>query len=197
MIQPRVLSYFLLFLTIFRLISSLKTIIFKLAHCVLLLLFLFLYLLKHLDIYIAELPFIHILQRFSMQLNLTNLGLGIGAFTAGVLEHITSAPVSPDNTCGITGTGGSTAGYKCPTELACCSANGFCGSTEEYCSSSNGCQSTFGSCDVASADEPGTINPETCGPGIGSCAEGQCCSLAGFCGATKGMNFFSNIEVEL
>ena len=29
--------------------------------------------------------------------------------------------VSPDNTCGTTGAGGTTVGYTCPPELSCCS----------------------------------------------------------------------------
>jgi hypothetical protein len=98
--------------------------------------------------------------------------------------------VSPDNTCGTSGSGGNPNAYTCPTELPCCSINGWCGSTDAYCSSTNGCQSAFGTCKVENATTPsggGTSTDHRCGPGIGSCASNECCSLSGYCGTTEGM----------
>lgn len=71
--------------------------------------------------------------------------------------------VSPDNTCGKTGSGGNAAdGYMCPAALPCCSVNGFCGSTSAYCLTSSGCQGAFGNCTATVS--PDTITPdETCG----------------------------------
>ena len=93
--------------------------------------------------------------------------------------------VFPDNTCGTTGIGGSSQGQTCPTALPCCSVNGFCGSTEEYCSTAGGCQSAFGTCNTRAANP---IPGNRCGPGMGSCASNQCCSLTGYCGVTEGKN---------
>lgn len=101
--------------------------------------------------------------------------------------------ISPDNTCGITGSGGSIEAYTCPTNLQCCSVNGWCGSTSDYCSVVKGCQEAYGSC-----NETATIAPVTkgvvselggqCGPGLGSCDASECCSASGWCGTDAGMN---------
>jgi len=62
-------------------------------------------------------------------------------------------------------------GYgKCPAG-ECCSKWGYCGTTSEYCSNSQGCQLAYGDC--------------KCGSGFGNCAAGSCCSKWGFCGKTS------------
>jgi len=115
--------------------------------------------------------------------------------TSIALPTATSTPggltISPDNTCGLTGVGGSPANYTCPTSLPCCSINGFCGSTTDYCLT--GCQSAFGTCNVIIPGAPTPAeDPEKCGPGVGSCAASKCCSIEGFCGTTKGMCFHAS-----
>ncbi|OHW98719.1 chitin deacetylase [Colletotrichum incanum] len=94
--------------------------------------------------------------------------------------------VSPDNTCGTTGNGGNPSAYTCPTDLPCCSTNGWCGSTDDYCLTSNGCQTGFGTCQqdgsppTGSGDD-GNSGTGLCGPdnGNASCAANECCSAAG------------------
>ncbi|KAK2045872.1 chitin deacetylase [Colletotrichum somersetense] len=101
--------------------------------------------------------------------------------------------VSPDNTCGTAGNGGNPSAYTCPTDLPCCSVNGWCGSADEYCLTSNGCQSGFGTCDQdgslpnVSGDDNSTSSTGLCGPDNGgtSCAANECCSAAGYCGTTS------------
>ncbi|KAG7077227.1 chitin deacetylase [Colletotrichum scovillei] len=99
--------------------------------------------------------------------------------------------VSPDNSCGKTGNGGSAAGYSCPTDLPCCSVNGWCGSTNDYCLATNGCQTGFGTCTndgspPAGGGDGGDSGSGVCGPDNGNakCAANECCSAAGFCGTT-------------
>lgn len=94
--------------------------------------------------------------------------------------------VSPDNSCGKTGNGGSAAGYSCPTDLPCCSVNGWCGSTNDYCLATNGCQTGFGTCTndgspPASGGDGGDSGSGVCGPDNGNakCAANECCSAAG------------------
>ncbi|WQF85099.1 Putative chitin-binding, type 1, NodB domain, glycoside hydrolase/deacetylase, beta/alpha-barrel [Colletotrichum destructivum] len=99
--------------------------------------------------------------------------------------------VSPDNTCGTTGNGGNPSAYTCPADLPCCSVNGWCGSTGDYCLTSNGCQAVFGTCEqdgnppTGSGDD-GNSGTGLCGPDNGnvSCATNECCSAAGYCGTT-------------
>ncbi|KAI0829960.1 carbohydrate-binding module family 18 [Hypoxylon sp. FL0890] len=102
---------------------------------------------------------------------------------------------SPDLTCGNSGAG--TAGYTCPDNL-CCSQNGYCGNTTDYCLT--GCQSQFGTCsgsggdgDEGSGDDgDGEISPDlTCGTtGAGEhgyiCPTSMCCSQYGYCGNSTG-----------
>ncbi|OTA80188.1 carbohydrate esterase family 4 protein [Hypoxylon sp. CO27-5] len=99
--------------------------------------------------------------------------------------------VSSDRTCGNTGAG--TAGLTCPDNL-CCSQNGYCGNTTDYCST--GCQTQFGICSGSGGDGnegsgddgDGEISPDlTCGTtGAGEhgyiCPTGMCCSQYGYCG---------------
>jgi len=62
---------------------------------------------------------------------------------------------------------------QCP-EGQCCSKKDYCGTNSQFCSPSQGCQSSFGKC------------VETrCGPGIGKCSDGQCCSKKGYCGTNS------------
>ncbi|KZL73473.1 chitin deacetylase [Colletotrichum tofieldiae] len=112
---------------------------------------------------------------------------GIGAASPSLLLR----DVSPDNTCGTTGNGGNPSAYTCPTDLPCCSINGWCGSTDDYCLTSNGCQTGFGTCQqdgsppTGSGDD-GNSGTGLCGPdnGNASCAANECCSAAGYCGTT-------------
>ncbi|CCF37343.1 chitin deacetylase [Colletotrichum higginsianum] len=81
--------------------------------------------------------------------------------------------VSPDNTCGTTGNGGNPSAYTCPADLPCCSVNGWCGSTGDYCLTSNGCQAGFGTCEqdgnppTGSSDD-GNSGTGLCGPDNGN-----------------------------
>ncbi|PQE25870.1 Chitin deacetylase protein [Rutstroemia sp. NJR-2017a BBW] len=128
-----------------------------------------------------------------MQLSYTSsvVLLGLISGTCAVpFTPLQGRAVSPDNTCGTTGSGGNTNAYTCPTELPCCSTNGWCGSTDAYCLSTNGCQSGFGTCTVvnvtiSTGSGGSSATDQTCGPGIGSCASNECCSLAGYCGTTE------------
>ncbi|PMD55874.1 carbohydrate esterase family 4 protein [Hyaloscypha bicolor E] len=95
--------------------------------------------------------------------------------------------ISPDETCGITGAG--TVGYTCGAASPCCSGNGWCGNTTDYCNASVGCQSAYGTCNndttTSGGGTGGTSTNGQCGPGQGTCASNECCSLAGFCGTTE------------
>jgi hypothetical protein len=62
------------------------------------------------------------------------LATTIRLVSAGVLIP---RDVSTDNSCGTTGSGGSPSAFTCPTDLPCCSVNGWCGSTDAYCLASN------------------------------------------------------------
>ncbi|TIC89407.1 Chitin deacetylase [Colletotrichum higginsianum] len=86
---------------------------------------------------------------------------------------------------------GNPSAYTCPADLPCCSVNGWCGSTGDYCLTSNGCQAGFGTCEqdgnppTGSSDD-GNSGTGLCGPDNGnvSCATNECCSAAGYCGTT-------------
>ncbi|KAJ2905196.1 hypothetical protein MKZ38_006102 [Zalerion maritima] len=100
--------------------------------------------------------------------------------------------VSTDGTCG--------SGITClGSEFGdCCSQNGWCGSTEDYCST--GCQSDYGDCDAtatATATASSTADPTSTATGSvstdGSCGSGitclgsefgDCCSQHSWCGST-------------
>ncbi|TDZ21906.1 Chitin deacetylase [Colletotrichum orbiculare MAFF 240422] len=98
---------------------------------------------------------------------------------------------SPDNTCGTTGNGGNPSAYSCPTSLPCCSVNGWCGATDDYCLASNGCQGQFGTCtqdgNPGDNGDQGSSGTGLCGPDNGNavCGPNECCSAAGFCGTTS------------
>ena len=51
--------------------------------------------------------------------------------------------VSPNKTCGNSGPGGSTQGWTCPSDAACCSVYGYCGTGDEFCLTTGGCQTRF------------------------------------------------------
>jgi hypothetical protein len=75
--------------------------------------------------------------------------------------------------------------------------SGWCGNSTDYCSVSAGCQSSYGICDAAvnstatsGGGTPGTSTNGQCGPSLGTCASKECCSLAGFCGVTEGMDIY-------
>ncbi|KAF6822675.1 chitin deacetylase [Colletotrichum plurivorum] len=125
------------------------------------------------------------------------LGLAVLTFvfplgTVASPSFVFSRAVSPDNSCGTTSNGGSPSGYTCPTDLPCCSTYGWCGSTDAYCLTSNGCQGQFGTCtqDGSPPTDTGDGNDGSpgngqCGPANGNavCAVNECCSAAGFCGS--------------
>ena len=71
---------------------------------------------------------------------------------------------------------------KCGSD-ECCSVDGRCvPSTDNACKSSNGCQTSFGTCKVVLTQD----KSKKCGLGYGSCKEGYCCSSQGYCGQTDG-----------
>ena len=59
--------------------------------------------------------------------------------TSTTTNGSSSLPTSTDGRCG------KEFGTVCPNQQ-CCSKYGYCGSTDEYCSADNGCQSGFGRC---------------------------------------------------
>jgi hypothetical protein len=132
---------------------------------------------------VADLVFNRLIYVFKMRFLFSSILLILCSFritSAGHLKQIAARTISPDNTCGRNGTGGGADGYSCPMSLPCCSTHGFCGSTNEYCLTTVGCQAAFGNC---TAPSPGTISPdETCGiTGAGTAgytcsADSPCCS---------------------
>ncbi|KAH7135567.1 hypothetical protein B0J11DRAFT_393696, partial [Dendryphion nanum] len=103
-----------------------------------------------------------------------------------------SLVVSPNGVCGAA------SGQTClgSTIGNCCSSYGFCGNTDIYCLTTEGCQSEFGTCNtptpvstsalptstskVSTDGSCGGINGLVCtGSGFG-----DCCSPYGWCGAS-------------
>ncbi|KAI1846358.1 hypothetical protein JX265_011960 [Neoarthrinium moseri] len=120
---------------------------------------------------------------FSLTSQIVVLLLAASAWTA----------TTPDGTCGLL-KGGANKGYTCLNDKPCCSSSGYCGTTDDYCLSSYGCQGPYSNA-TASCYAPKngtTISPDgTCGlvsagkygykcPATGS----TCCSVAGYCGNT-------------
>jgi Leucine-rich repeat (LRR) protein len=77
---------------------------------------------------------------------------------------------------------------NCPSG-ECCSNHGWCGTSDDHCAVSKGCQSEFGECNSTTDKSETPEKPETtttvegrCGEGYGKCPEGQCCSKYGWCG---------------
>lgn len=90
--------------------------------------------------------------------------------TFGTCGGSESLPIDP-NQCGP-----SNGNNKCLSGL-CCSQNGWCGNTTDYCTA--GCQSGFGDCTTTTPGGNGG-GDGTCGPQFGNkqCPSGQCCSAA-------------------
>jgi len=69
----------------------------------------------------------------------------------------------------------------------CCSKDGYCGRTSEYCDA--GCQHTFGDCNeeyvYPTPTKSSTPTTRRCGPGYGFCGFDECCSKDGYCGTTS------------
>jgi len=63
----------------------------------------------------------------------------------------------------------------CPNNY-CCSKDGYCGTSNDDCNISNGCQISYGLC------YQDTDDSTQCGKGKGVCASGHCCSKEGYCG---------------
>ncbi|KAK0630818.1 hypothetical protein B0T17DRAFT_232316 [Bombardia bombarda] len=63
--------------------------------------------------------------------------------TTSTRSSATPTPTSNVSTNGSCGNGVTCSGSRFGT---CCSSNNFCGSTDDYCLVSNGCQAAFGSC---------------------------------------------------
>ncbi|KAK4155859.1 carbohydrate-binding module family 18 protein [Chaetomidium leptoderma] len=67
----------------------------------------------------------------------TLLLLPLGALAAAVVP-LTPRAVSPDMTCGS-----ANSRYTCPSEAKCCSKYGYCGTTEDFCLTTAGCQTAY------------------------------------------------------
>ncbi|OUM62360.1 carbohydrate-binding module family 18 protein, partial [Piromyces sp. E2] len=69
---------------------------------------------------------------------------------------------------------------SCTNQDDCCSADGYCGTSKEFCYSSNGCQAGFGIC--------------KCGEKYsnGQCNNNHCCSSSGYCGTTNAFCSIAN-----
>lgn len=84
---------------------------------------------------------------------------------------------------------GSTVNLSCTNGL-CCSSAGYCGSTDAYCG--YGCQGGYGYCDSIPTTSPALKPsfaptrkiPGSCGPNVGPCQSGLCCSQWNYCGTT-------------
>jgi len=68
----------------------------------------------------------------------------------------------------------------------CCSKQGLCGKSDDYCLEENGCQSEFGKCKSNNKNKNKNKNNDgKYGKGIGPCPEDECCSKQGRCGTTE------------
>ncbi|KAI9331811.1 hypothetical protein DFJ73DRAFT_963626 [Zopfochytrium polystomum] len=105
---------------------------------------------------------------------------------------LASAAVLPPVASGFE-CGASSAGATCAAGL-CCSQWGWCGASADFCG--DGCQQQFslGQCLPTAAATQFSIPPSLplpittygqCGPGLGVCSEGRCCSKWGWCGSTE------------
>jgi len=66
---------------------------------------------------------------------------------------------------------------RCPSGK-CCSKYGWCGTGDNFCSISFGCQSEFGDC----TDKTPNPSDIKCGEKDGQCPSGLCCNKDGYCG---------------
>jgi len=64
---------------------------------------------------------------------------------------------------------------NCPGNY-CCSKDGKCGTSNDYCNVTKGCQVEYGLC------YEDTDDSKQCGKDKGVCASGRCCSKYGYCG---------------
>jgi len=69
----------------------------------------------------------------------------------------------------------------------CCSKYGWCGTSDQHCQISKGCQSEFGVCyDGSSGYQNQKISTnDRCGKNDGRCPNGKCCSKYGWCGTSS------------
>jgi len=87
------------------------------------------------------------------------------------------------NLVAIRGDGIPTTSKKCGSSVGscpgnyCCSKYGYCGTTNDHCNVSKGCQTKYGLCYEDTEDS------KQCGKGKGVCASGLCCSKHGYCGS--------------
>ncbi|KAK0714539.1 hypothetical protein B0H67DRAFT_459498, partial [Lasiosphaeris hirsuta] len=56
--------------------------------------------------------------------------------------------VSPNRTCGLL-QGGANLGLTCPGEFACCSGYGYCGTGDDFCLTTGGCQARYSNTSAA------------------------------------------------
>ncbi|RIB11930.1 hypothetical protein C2G38_2102271 [Gigaspora rosea] len=94
-----------------------------------------------------------------------------------------TGPLPPPSGCPNFG------GHDCPATMPCCSSNGFCGNSAEYCGT--GCDpahSFNGQCVMAGQSSPASTTPQTSDPstcGGSMCnVTYPCCSKFDFCGDT-------------
>ncbi|KAK1755531.1 carbohydrate-binding module family 18 protein [Echria macrotheca] len=124
--------------------------------------------------------------------------LAVPAVLAGVvpvtrleIDERALSVVSPNLTCG-TVLGGANKGYTCPSEVACCSAYGYCGSSDEFCLTTAGCQSRYSNSSTSctapksgvSISVDGTCGTTGAGKNGYRCPVNgtSCCSASGYCG---------------
>jgi len=69
---------------------------------------------------------------------------------------------------------------KCPMGQ-CCSAYGWCGTSDRHCSTEEGCNSEFGECHSPKSK---VSTNGRCGENDGKCSNDKCCSKYGWCGTS-------------
>ncbi len=95
--------------------------------------------------------------------------------------------ITTDGRCGLSS---DSASATClgSTYGNCCSASDWCGSTNDYCSPSNGCQFDFGLCSTQGQNQVVVSTDGSCGnedDQVTTCngsGFGNCCSSYGWCG---------------
>jgi hypothetical protein len=63
----------------------------------------------------------------------------------------------------------------------CCSSQNWCGDSDDHCLLNKGCQEQYGKCTHIKS----SLAQGNCGPDIGSCASGLCCSSQNWCGDSE------------
>ncbi|KAF2734255.1 hypothetical protein EJ04DRAFT_248296 [Polyplosphaeria fusca] len=116
----------------------------------------------------------------------------IASSSTTAIAPISTLKVSLDGACGTKSNQtclGSTFGQ-------CCSSYGYCGTTDLYCQTTEGCQSSYGNCTTPSPVSSGALPTSTLKTSLdGSCGGangfvcpgskfGDCCSPYGWCGST-------------